>query len=79
MVGGSLPDTARRYLMGHDNPDVGIVNYLPEGFGLPTLQALIEQDQPDLSMVKRVMAMPFQAEKTPYLVASDGIKLGRRL
>lgn len=51
LVADGVPDTARRYIMGHDNPDVGIVNYLPEGFSLATLQAIIDRRQIALTAV----------------------------
>ena len=75
MVGRSVPDTARRYLMGHKNEDVGIINYLPEGFPLATLRDYIEQEQLDLSMVTRRFASTPKAPKRPRLVSQDGISL----
>ncbi|MEP4035876.1 tyrosine-type recombinase/integrase [Pseudophaeobacter sp.] len=55
-VGYAIPDTASRYMMGHKNEDVGIVNYLPEGFPLKTLKSLIELEQIDLSVVSSASA-----------------------
>jgi len=76
MVSRAVPDTARRYLMGHRNDDIGIVNYLPEGFSLATLKAYVEQEQLDLSMVtRRFNAAPKSSRKGPRLAARDGIAL----
>ncbi|PSK80687.1 phage integrase family protein [Limimaricola soesokkakensis] len=76
MVTRAVPDTARRYLMGHRNDDVGIVNYLPEGFSLATLKAYVEQEQLDLSMVaRRFNAAPQSSRKGPKLAARDGVAL----
>lgn len=76
MVSRAVPDTARRYLMGHRNDDIGIVNYLPEGFSLATLKAYVEQEQLDLSMVtRRFNAAPKSSSKGPRLAARDGIAL----
>ncbi|WP_417525757.1 DUF6538 domain-containing protein [Marinovum sp.] len=75
LVAGSVPDTARRYLMGHKNGDVGITNYLPEGFPLRTLKAYIEQEQLDLTMVTRRFGPSSTEARGPRLVARDGEKL----
>lgn len=70
-VAARMPDTARRYIMGHENPDVGITNYLPEGFPLATLKELIEHRQYDLSMVTRRFAKVDQRPKGPILAVSN--------
>ncbi|MBI1492434.1 tyrosine-type recombinase/integrase [Halocynthiibacter styelae] len=75
MVGYAIPDTARRYMMGHRNEDVGIINYLPEGFPLKTLKELLELDQIDLSMVTRRFEKAETPRKGPYLAAQDGVKM----
>lgn len=72
-VAMSMPDTARRYLMGHRNDDVGIINYLPEGFPLATLKDYIEMEQLDLSMVTRRFGADPENVKGPRLAAQDGI------
>lgn len=72
-VGLSVPDTARRYLMGHRNDDVGIINYLPEGFPLSTLKSYIEREQLDLSMVKRRFSASHEPAKRPRLAAQNGV------
>ncbi len=75
-VSRSVPDTARRYLMGHRNEDVGIVNYLPEGFPLATLKDYIELEQLDLSMVtRRFGAAPEPTMNGPRLAVRDGVAL----
>ncbi|MTH79345.1 tyrosine-type recombinase/integrase [Paracoccus aestuariivivens] len=56
LVAAKVPDTARRFLMGHANSDVGITNYLPEGFGLETLRDYIEMIRIDLSAIKQRFA-----------------------
>lgn len=71
----SIPDTARRYIMGHKNEDVGIINYLPEGFPLATLRALMEQEQLDLSMISRRFGKPNEAPSGPVLAVENGIEL----
>lgn len=71
MVAQGVPDTARRYLMGHENPDVGIRHYLPEGFPLATLKAHIEKQQLDLSMVTQRFAKPADTPRGPLLVVSN--------
>lgn len=71
LVASGAPDTARRYLMGHQNPDVGITNYLPEGFPLPTLKALIERQQFDLSMVSQRFAVRKDKPRGPVLAVSN--------
>lgn len=78
MVGYAIPDTARRYMMGHKNEDVGIVNYLPEGFPLKTLKTLIEKEQIDLSMVTRRFAKVDEPRKGPYLAVEDGMEVPER-
>ena len=75
LVTGSVPDTARRYLMGHRNDDVGIVNYLPEGFSLATLKSYIEMEQLDLSMVTRQFGRQTEASKGPRLAVRNGVAL----
>lgn len=72
-VAARMPDTARRYIMGHQNPDVGITNYLPEGFPLATLKELIEHRQYDLSMVTRRFAKVDQRPKGPVLAISNDL------
>ena len=71
LVASRTPDTARRYIMGHDNPDVGITNYLPEGFPLATLKEIIEQRRYDLSMVTQRFAKTDQRPKGPVLAVSN--------
>lgn len=78
MVGYAIPDTARRYLMGHKNSDVGIVNYLPEGFPLKTLKGLIELEQIDLSVVTKRFGKTEMPRKGPYLAVDDGIEVSAR-
>jgi len=75
MVGSSVPDTARRYLMGHKNEDIGIINYLPEGFPLETLKKYIEIQQIDLSIITRRFGTPLERRPVPYLAAEGGIEL----
>ncbi|MBW0157633.1 site-specific integrase [Sedimentimonas flavescens] len=74
-VANGVPDTARRYLMGHKDNDVGIVNYLPEGFALARLKSYIEMDQLDLSMITKRFAAEPAAPKGPRLVTTNGIAL----
>ncbi|MDP2083639.1 MAG: tyrosine-type recombinase/integrase [Gemmobacter sp.] len=78
LVGNGVPDTARRYLMGHKNPDVGITNYLPAGFPLETLKAFIEQVQLDLSMVTQRFGSGAQAQRRPVLAVSNVQPMTRR-
>lgn len=73
LVAAAVPDTARRYLMGHRNDDVGIVNYLPEGFPLATLKSYIEQEQLDLTMVTRRFSATSKPVEGPRLAAQNGI------
>lgn len=73
-----MPDTARRYLMGHQNPDVGIRNYLPEGFPLETLKELIELDRIDLSMVTRRFGVDEPRRRGPRLATNNGENLRQR-
>jgi integrase len=75
LVTEATPDTARRYLMGHDNPDVGITNYLPEGFSLKTLSRYIEEHRIDLSVVTRRFANETLPNTGPRLAVKDGIAL----
>jgi integrase len=75
LVTQATPDTARRYLMGHDNPDVGITNYLPEGFSLKTLSRYIEEHRIDLSVVTRRFANETLPNRGPRLAVKDGIAL----
>lgn len=74
-VGRSVPDTARRYLMGHRNDDVGITNYLPEGFPLATLKEYIEQEQLNLAMVTKRFGVAAQTPDGPRLATQNGIAL----
>lgn len=67
----AIPDTARRYLMGHKKKDVGIINYLPEGFPLATLKSLMEQDQLDISMITRRFAPEKSKVCGPVLVTDN--------
>ena len=53
LIERGIPDTARRYLMGHRNDDVGIINYLPEGFPMKTLSEYVETIRIDMSPVKK--------------------------
>lgn len=48
-----MPDSVRKYLMGHVNEDVGIVHYLPEGFPLSRLKEFIDHIPFDPSPIKR--------------------------
>ncbi|SCY07161.1 site-specific integrase [Paracoccus tibetensis] len=73
MTGSKTPDTARRYLIGHDNPDVGIKHYLPEGFSLATLRDYIEEQRIDLSMVTRRFAGVRKSRQGPVLAIADGM------
>jgi integrase len=75
LVGQATPDTARRYLMGHENPDVGITNYLPEGFSLKTLGGYIEEHRLDLSVVSRRFTNETLQNRGPRLAAKDGVAL----
>ncbi|MEX5576695.1 tyrosine-type recombinase/integrase [Pseudophaeobacter sp. A-200-2] len=75
MVENALPDTARRYLIGHKNGDVGIINYLPEGFPLKTQKAYIEMDQIDISMITRRFGKAEKPRKGPYLAVEDGVEV----
>lgn len=65
-----VPDTARRYLMGHRNDDIGIVNYLPEGFPMKTLSEYMEAIRIDLSPVKKRFG-DTRAVSGPRLVVSN--------
>lgn len=78
MVENPVPDTARRYLIGHKNEDVGIINYLPEGFPLKTLKAYLEMDQIDISMITKRFGKAEQPRKGPYLAAEDGVEVQER-
>ncbi len=75
LVADSTPDTARRYMMGHKNEDVGIINYLPEGFTLKTLQSHIEKRQIDLSVITTRFSSVKSRPSGPYLAAERGIAL----
>ncbi|MDO5622994.1 MAG: tyrosine-type recombinase/integrase [Paracoccus sp. (in: a-proteobacteria)] len=71
----AVPDTARRYLMGHQNPDVGIVNYLPEGFPITTLKYYIEMQRIDISSITRRFRAEDQYPPGPRLAAVGGRRL----
>lgn len=75
MADALVPDTARRYLMGHRNDDVGITNYLPEGFALATLKQCIERQRIDLSMVTRRFSETGATRGVPRLAAKDGVAI----
>lgn len=75
MVGSSVPDTARRYLMGHKNEDIGIINYLPEGFPLKTLKKYIELQQIDLTIITKRFGKPEEQRRGPYLAVERGIEV----
>ena len=74
-IGRSVPDTARRYLMGHRNDDVGITNYLPEGFPLATLKQYIEQERLNLGMVTKRFGAVAQELTAPRLATQNGVAL----
>lgn len=77
-VGNAVPDTARRYLMGHRNTDVGIVNYLPEGFPLKRLKQYVDADRIDLSMVRRLLDCPKDRRKGLRLISHEGVAISAR-
>lgn len=79
MVGLAVPDTARRYLMGHKNGDVGITNYLPEGFPLKTLKEYIELEQIDIALIGKRFAKTKGRPSRPVLVAERGKTLDHQM
>ncbi|MDG1340978.1 MAG: tyrosine-type recombinase/integrase [Paracoccaceae bacterium] len=79
MVGLAVPDTARRYLMGHKNGDVGITNYLPEGFPLKTLKEYIELEQIDIALIGKRFAKSQSRPKRPVLIADQGKTLEHQM
>lgn len=66
--------TARRFLMGHKNTDIGIVNYLPEGFPLSTLKTYIEKLRIDLSPITRRFSQAEQP-RGPRLATIGGRRM----
>ncbi len=71
----AVPDTARRYLMGHRNDDVGVTNYLPDGFPLTTLKQYIEMQSHDLRAITQRFCGPATGSGGPRLVSSVGLRL----
>lgn len=77
LITKGVPDTARRYLMGHNNPDVGIQHYLPEGFSLERLKEIIDAKKIDLSPITILFTPdePQPEEFRPKLVAMNGTRV----
>jgi integrase len=67
LVAAGVQDTVRRYLMGHDENEVGIRHYLPMGFPMTLLRDVVDAIDIDISAIRRPFERADAAPKAANL------------